>query len=74
MTLKEHKKDIMKVIESALDDENVHIQFTNKLSPNWEVGSREAHPSSRGKIILIETGTHEVDLTIENGKVIIKNV
>jgi hypothetical protein len=69
-----HIKQIMEVVEKALRENTVHINYTDKLSPNFELIGRNAHPKSRGKIILIETGTHEVDIKIINGEVVIKNV
>lgn len=67
-------KQVMEVVEKALREKTVHIDFTDKLSPNFELIGRNAHPKSRGKVILIETGTHELDLRIDNGEVVVKHV
>ena len=71
----EHKKEIMKAIETALNDETVQIQFTNKLSPNYtSPDCKELLVTSRGKVILIETGTHELNLKLEDDKVVLEHV
>lgn len=55
---------------------DLHFITIGKLVYARSCTQEEANPTSRGKIILIETGTHEVDIKIDprDGKVSVVSV